>query len=240
MERVHEGTYRLGSSHHNFYVVVDGGKATVIDAGCFKEWPVLVSGLAEIGLGPDDVEAIIVTHAHADHIGFGKEAQDNGLRVKVHEHEEPRALGTYEGKTAITPMQMPLWKPAVWGFLVALLKVGILKQPALESVETFTDGEVLDLPGRPRVIHTPGHTEGHASFLVGSTLFSGDAVVMQDLFGRDRTTPFVMQDAFHNDPRLVWESLDVVAGIRAERVLPGHGDPFPGTPAEMVRMAKTR
>jgi glyoxylase-like metal-dependent hydrolase (beta-lactamase superfamily II) len=238
MIEIADRTYRLGSSHHNFYVLTEGGKATVVDAGCFKEWPTLVAGLGEIGLGADDVEAIIVTHAHADHIGFGREAQENGLRVQVHEDEETRALGTYEGTTAIKPTQMPLWRPAVWSFLVALLKVGILKHPALDSVETFTDGETLDLPGRPRVIHTPGHTEGHASFLVGSILFSGDALVMQDLFGRDRSTPFVMQDAFHNDPARVRESLGLLEAVDAELVLPGHGEPFAGSPAEMVRLAR--
>ena len=129
-------TYRLGSSHHNFYVVTEGGRATVVDAGCSKEWPKLVAGLGEIGLGPDDVEAIVVTHAHADHIGFGREAQQNGLRVKVHEEEETRALGTYEGKAAIAIHQMPLWKPATWRFAIALMKEGVMKQPALDSVES--------------------------------------------------------------------------------------------------------
>jgi glyoxylase-like metal-dependent hydrolase (beta-lactamase superfamily II) len=233
------GIYRLGSSHHNFYVVTEGGKATVVDAGCFKEWPKLVAGLNGIGLGPDDVEAIVVTHAHADHIGFGREAQDNGMRVEVHEEEQTRALGTYQGKAAISPMQMPLWKPATWSFLIALLREGILKQPALDAVETFTDGEVLDLPGRPRVVHTPGHTEGHSAFVLEDrrVLFAGDAIAMQDLFGRSRDVPQVMPDAFHNDPERVRDSLHVLAAVDADLVLPGHGEPFRGSPSEMVRLA---
>lgn len=234
------GIHRLGSSHHNFYVVTEGGKATVIDAGCSKEWPKLVAGLESIGLAPTDVEAIVVTHAHADHIGFGREAQDNGLRVKVHEDEETRALGTYEGKAAIGIHQMPLWRISTWRFSIALMREGVMKQPLLESVETFRSGEILDLPGRPKVIHTPGHTEGHCSFLVGTTLFSGDAIAMQDLFGRETATPQVMPDAFHNDLEQMWASLDVIAGIDAERVFPGHGQPFEGTPSEMVEMVKAR
>jgi glyoxylase-like metal-dependent hydrolase (beta-lactamase superfamily II) len=235
------GVHRLGSSHHNFYVISEGGRATVIDAGCSKEWPKLVTGLAEIGMTPVDVEAILVTHAHADHIGFGREAQSHGVEVDVHELEVPRALGTYEGKAAISPTQMPLWKPATWRFLIALLKVGILTQPALDSVETFTDGESLDLPGRPTVVHTPGHTEGHSSFLLPERrmLFTGDAIIMQDLFGKDRSTPQVMIEPFHNDIAQVAESLDVLAAVDADLVLPGHGDPFEGSPAEMVSLART-
>jgi glyoxylase-like metal-dependent hydrolase (beta-lactamase superfamily II) len=239
MREITPGIHRLGSSHHNFYVIAEGGKATVIDAGCSKEWPKLVEGLTTIGLAPNDVEAIIVTHAHADHIGFGRQAQEEGLRVEVHTEEETRALGTYKGKTAISAMQMPLWKPATWGFLIALIKVGVMKQPSLDSVETFDDGDVLDLPGHPRVVHTPGHTEGHSAFLLEDrkVLFAGDAIVTQDLFGSDVTRPQVMKDVFHNDPAQVTKSLDRLTGLTADLVLPGHGEPFPGSPAEMVRQA---
>lgn len=239
MEWVTEGIHRLGSDYHNFYVYVDGGKATVVDAGCSKEWPKLVAGLAELGLGPGDVEMIIVTHAHADHIGFGHEAQGQGVPVEVHTAEETRALGTYEGRAAVKPTQLPLWRPATWKFLVALLREGITKQPALDSVETFSDGDVLDVPGRPLVVHTPGHTEGHCGFLFADrrVFFSGDAIVTQDLLGRRPDGPGVLDDMFHNDPAQVQASLERVAAVAADLVLPGHGGPFEGSPAEMVQRA---
>ena len=239
MKEIAPGIHRLGSSHHNFYVFAEGGKATVIDAGCSKEWPKLVAGLETIGLEPGDVEAILVSHAHADHIGFGREAQENGLRVEVHDDEETRALGTYEGKTAVTPIQLPLWKPATWKFLVALLKEGILKQPALETVETFSDGDVLDLPGRPQVVHTPGHTEGHSSFYFSGieAVFTGDALATQNLLGKHNDEPQIMQDIFHNDPALNRKSLGRLSSLDANLVLPGHGIPFRGTPAEAVEKA---
>jgi hypothetical protein len=40
-----DGIHRLGTSYHNFYVITEGGKATVVDAGCSKEvkpWTSLV------------------------------------------------------------------------------------------------------------------------------------------------------------------------------------------------------
>ena len=43
--------HRQGTAAHNWYIVEDAGKATVIDAGCSKEFPHLVKGLAAIGLG---------------------------------------------------------------------------------------------------------------------------------------------------------------------------------------------
>ena len=41
MHQVGEGIYRLGTVIHNFYVIAEGGKATVVDAGCSKEFPKL-------------------------------------------------------------------------------------------------------------------------------------------------------------------------------------------------------
>ena len=239
MIEINQGIYRLGSTHHNFYVFAEGGKATVIDAGCSKEWLKLIAGLTTIGLGPHDVEAILITHAHADPIGFGREAEKNSVRVEVHRDEEPRALGTYEGRAAISPTQLPLWRPGTWRFLIALLRVGVTRQPRLKSVETFDDGDVLDLPGKPRVVHTPGHTEGHSAFFIPSAgaVFTGDALATRNLVGRNRLEPQIMPDAFHNDPVLNRQSLGRLASLEADLVLPGHGSPFRGSPSEAVAQA---
>ncbi len=101
MDRVTGEIIRLGSHAHNFYVVVDGGKATVVDAGCARELPKLEKALAVMGMGLDDVEAVLVTHAHADHFGFAGEVIDRDVSVKVHEDEATRAAGTYEGRFAV-------------------------------------------------------------------------------------------------------------------------------------------
>lgn len=58
-----------------------------------KELPKLEQGLATIGMKRDDVEAIILTHAHADHIGFAAEANAAGTEVRISEIEGPIATG---------------------------------------------------------------------------------------------------------------------------------------------------
>ena len=50
MDQVGDGIYRLGTVIHNFYLIAEGGKATVVDAGCSKELPKLEQGLASIGM----------------------------------------------------------------------------------------------------------------------------------------------------------------------------------------------
>ena len=47
---------------------------------------------------------------------------------------------------------------ALGGFLWYSARHGGLRIPAVEEVATFADGEVLDVPGKPRIIHVPGHT----------------------------------------------------------------------------------
>ncbi|NND04533.1 MAG: MBL fold metallo-hydrolase, partial [Acidimicrobiia bacterium] len=182
MQQVGEGIYRLGTDIHNFYLLTAGGKATVVDAGCSKELPKLEAALASLEMKRDDVEAIIMTHAHADHIGFAAEANNAGTEVRTSEVEGPIATGEQKVHAVKIP-QLPLWKLGTWKFLIGLLKVGVMKAPSVESVVTFTDGEVLDLPGNPKVVYTPGHTVGHASFYLAEskTAFTGDALVTRDL-----------------------------------------------------------
>lgn len=237
MHEVAEGVYRLGSKYHNFYVITEGGKATVIDAGASKELVKLESGLLSLGLRRSDVEVIVLTHAHADHIGFAAEASETGTIVKSHVEEAPLARGDRKGY-AVTVRQLPLWKPAIWAFVFALVKAGITSAPRVKDIETFEDGETLNVPGRPRAIHTPGHTEGHAAFYLESRglLFTGDGLVTMNLKG-GRKGPQLLADMFHTDPAQARESLSLLTGLDTNLVLPGHGNPWSGQVANAVGIA---
>lgn len=240
MQQVGENIYRLGTEHHNFYLLTEGGKATVIDAGCSKELSKLEAGLASLGMKRDDVAAIVMTHAHADHIGFAAEANDAGTEVRTSEVESPIATGKQKVHAVKIP-QLPLLKLGTWKFLIGLLRVGVMKAPSVKSVVTFTDGEVLDLPGKPRVIYSPGHTVGHSAFYIQSnkTLFTGDALVTRDLLNSHDSDPRLMPDIFHTDAAQARASLDELSGIDTDLILPGHGSPYHGQAAEAVRMATT-
>lgn len=238
MQQVADGVFRLGSRYHNFYVLIEGGKATVIDAGGSKEIAKLDQGLGLLGMTRNDVEVILLTHAHADHIGFASQASEAGTSVKAHEAEAPFVRGDKSGHS-VRPSQLPLWKPAVWGFLIALIRVGVTDAPRVKDVETFLDGETLDVPGKPRGIHTPGHTEGHAAFHLEESklLFTGDGFVTMNVIGGKRG-PQMMADVFHTDPEQARASLALLSGLDTNLVLPGHGNPWEGQMADAVKAAR--
>ncbi|MDH3607249.1 MAG: MBL fold metallo-hydrolase [Acidimicrobiia bacterium] len=239
MQEVAPGTYRLGSKQHNFYLVAEGGKATVIDAGCSKEIGKLDAALAALNMARSDVEVILLTHAHADHIGFAAEAADGGTAVKAHVDEAPIARGEARGH-AVQVGDLPLWRPPVWGFLFALLKAGVRTAPRVKSIETFDDGERLDIPGHPRVIHTPGHTPGHAVFYLEGpkTVFTGDGLVTMNVLG-GRKGPQMLPPLFHTDEDLARRSLVHLESLDTKYVLPGHGSPWRGQAADAVRAIPT-
>jgi glyoxylase-like metal-dependent hydrolase (beta-lactamase superfamily II) len=61
VRHVSKDTYSLGTRGHNFFILRDGDEATVIDAGCSREWPKLVKGLGSIGLSLEAVAGIVET-----------------------------------------------------------------------------------------------------------------------------------------------------------------------------------
>ena len=67
--------------------------------------------------------------------------------------------------------------PALWKLLAMGVRSGGMKTTKIAELTTFTDGD-LDVPGRPRVIPTPGHSPGHVSFHLPDrgVLIAGDAL----------------------------------------------------------------
>jgi len=84
--------HRAGTELVNWYLLEDRGRVTVIDAGLPAYRPQLEAALLQIGRRIEDVEAVVLTHAHIDHIGFAQILQDErGIPVYAHEAEVPQA-----------------------------------------------------------------------------------------------------------------------------------------------------
>lgn len=239
MEQLADNVYRLGTQGHNFYLLRDGDEVTMIDAGCSKEWSRLTDALDTLGLNTDAVSGVVATHSHADHFGLARQAADQGISVSVHVDEETRALGTYTGRYAASATDLPLFSIRTLRNFLPMIRAGVMSLDHLKEVGTFTDGEQLDLPGGLTAIHTPGHTEGHAMFHSADLglLFSGDGLITMNLTGGDQG-PQMIGDVFNNNVDQAWSSLDRITDVDASTLLPGHGNPWDGTPAEAVGLAR--
>jgi glyoxylase-like metal-dependent hydrolase (beta-lactamase superfamily II) len=109
----------------------------------------------------------------------------------------------------------------------------------ISDVVTFADGDVLDVPGRPRVIHAPGHSDGsvalhfagHSALLVGDVLCS-----FNPLTGRRGVQ--VMPGAFAVSSAQALESVGRLEGVEAAVVGFGHGDPWRGGVGAAVAEAR--
>lgn len=123
--------------------------------------------------------------------------------------------------------------------LFGLMRAKGLKIVPIVEVSAFEDGETLDVPGRPRVVHAPGHTEGSCAVLFEDrrALVTGDVLSTRNpLTGR--TGPQIGPDGLNHDSEQALRSLDRLASLPADVLLPGHGDPWTEGPAEAVRLAR--
>ena len=239
MQQIADNIYRLGTRGHNFFLIRDGDALTFVDAGCSGEWDKLVAGVESLGLALDAIAGIIATHSHSDHFGTAKEAVDHGVRVAVHRDEETRALGTYRGRYSATTKDLPKFNLHMIRNFIPMLRAGVMKLEHPASVETFVDGVALDLPGNPIPVHTPGHTEGHTMFHCPDQglLFTGDGLATMDLLGTGKG-PQMLDGRFHLDADQAYASLEKIVGIDAKLLLPGHGDPWQGTPEDAVALVR--
>ena len=64
--------FKFDSGPFNWYIIRQDGRLTLVDAGFPSHYKIFAEGLLSIGHTIKDVEAVILTHAHADHIGFAE------------------------------------------------------------------------------------------------------------------------------------------------------------------------
>ena len=163
--------YRIptaGDFVNSFAFLEEDGSVTLVDCGIKQAPAKIVAGLAAIGRRPQDVQRIVLTHAHNDHAG--------GAAKVVHDtNANGVAIHVDDAVYARTGKRPPLGGSSTGQLLDRMYGGGFA--PVAVS-EKLADGDVLPVAGGLQIFHTPGHTPGHISLLhpASGVLITGDAL----------------------------------------------------------------
>lgn len=233
------GVFMVAGPRTNWCLLRSGDGITLVDAAWPKDYALVTDSLRQIGASPDHVKAVVLTHAHPDHIGVAERLRsEQGSSVHTHRNEVRHATGEVHERVRAIELIARVWRPSVAAFAFDSITSGATKPTPVAEVTAFDDGPI-DVPGHPLPIPTPGHTSGHCSFhLVDhGIVVSGDALVSRNVL-TNRPGPRLMPRIFNHDWEQAAASLDALSGLDADVILPGHGPVLYMTPAEAVATAR--
>ena len=233
------GIHRIEDAHTNWYLVEDNGRIAVVDTGLPRSWNSLHDVLVQLGRTPADIEAVVLTHAHFDHMGFARRAQLE-LGVALWAHSSERGLVSHPWRYDHECSRLPyLRHPAFLKIFSEMTAMGAPIVKGTDSVQLYHSNDRLDVPGRPQVVFTPGHTHGHCSLLFADhgAVIVGDAFVMLDPY-TGRAGPCIVAGAATADSNRALASLDALAALEGQIALTGHGPAWRGAMSEATERAK--
>lgn len=229
----------LGVGDINSYLLLppDGscGRVTLIDTGVKtpESFEAMRSGLKEHGLGFEDIERILITHAHMDHFGQARRIRDlSGARAYASPREAELMRSHFSPSGDRREFVIDAFER--WGVPRELVegesRMAQFAREIQDPIEvdgTLEDGDVVEVGDlRLRVIATPGHCEAHVVFYEPTlrVLFSGDHL-LTDI----SPVPLLVFPKRETDPRpksLVrfFASLARVESLDCDAVFPAHGD----------------
>ncbi|MFT3866630.1 MAG: MBL fold metallo-hydrolase [Solirubrobacterales bacterium] len=131
----------------------------LVDAGFPGHEAKILKAVEDLGRRPEDLSDLVFTHAHPDHIGSAASiVERTGARTWIHRLDASIAEGggPFRPMTPAPGLIQRIGFRVFWRPGEAISPVRIDRQ--------FDDAERLPVAGALDVIHTPGHSAGHASF----------------------------------------------------------------------------
>lgn len=189
----------MSANNCNTYFI-DGPTRVLIDPGHQAMFDHVETGLRQLGLGIDDIDLVICTHAHPDHLEAAQLVKQNGKAIfSLHETEWHWMKDIGKHMSAGAGIDVDRFMPDFF------LNEGDLSINGLEM----------------QIYHTPGHSPGSISLYwpIQKALFTGD-LIFKDGIGRT--------DLPGGDSALIKESIKSLSKMEVELLLSGHGEMVSG------------
>ncbi len=193
-----------------FHLLYDANRheAVLIDTGLVGEIPQLAKILRDTDLTWHDIKAILLTHGHLDHTGnLAELKQLTGAPVLAHPWEQAHIDGTfsYQGASRICGLMENAGR---WALRYRFVTIDEMLMPGME----------LPYWGGLRVVHLPGHTEGHCGFYSKrfNLLFSGD------IFASHWFSVHLPPAFLNSHPEKIKASLEAVKTLQPNLIIPNH------------------
>jgi glyoxylase-like metal-dependent hydrolase (beta-lactamase superfamily II) len=186
-------------------VIIDGKRLVLFDTGTPGSFGQIQSCVDNLGFALTSIKTIIISHAHADHVSELKHLVDvTGAEVCAHEAEVP-----YVEKEIL----------------------GHRDFDAVKVDVRLKDGDVMDILGGIKVVHTPGHTPGHISLYC----LNEKTLLAADLFRYSRGEFHLCPPQYSSDYPALLRSMAKVSHLDFEVAVLYHGEPIIGAAGNRFR-----
>jgi glyoxylase-like metal-dependent hydrolase (beta-lactamase superfamily II) len=210
LKNVPPGLYPIRGVMSVCHLLVEGDAAWMLDTGMVGEPALIRRRMRQLGLGPQSIRGILLTHGHLDHAGnLAALKRWTGAPVYGHPAEQLHVDGRY-------PYQgINRW----CGRLEALGRWAFRYRPA--AIDEFIgEGDELPFWGGLRVVHLPGHSTGHCGFYSARH----DLLFSADLFASYFFNPHLPPPILNSQPELIPASLRKMLALDPRWIIPNHYD----------------